>query len=151
LDGSPDVYADDDWAVDQEQVYTVVATKRTDLDTVQSFLIDNLGREIVVKDWKGVSWIVIVTNPGEVYTEDNEGYWTLVFQTTGDSVDGELVYDRLGLLEDLSRAGSIWTRQGTHDLGFTDRANRYYEETVVDDPLLSASLSDEATFTVETP
>ena len=66
-------------------------------------------------------------------------------------MDGELVYDRLGLLEDLSRSGSIWTRDAADTMTLENRANREYELDVVDDPLLSATLTDDATFVVETP
>ena len=147
LDGSPDIFTDDDWVEDQSQIYTIVATKRADLETLQTFLIDNLGREVVLKDWKGVSWIVIITNPGEIYTEDSEGYWTIVFETTGEAVDGELYYDRLGLAEDLSRAGSIWTRSGSDDLGLESRANRHYDEELSDVSIVSDGVSE----VVETP
>lgn len=149
LDGSPDVFTDDAWITDESQIYTIVSTKRADLESVQQFLLDNLGREIVVKDWKGVSWVVIITNPGEIYTEDAEGFWTLVFETSGESVDGELVFDRLGLDDTLSRSGSIWLRGTSDDLNLVSRAPRHFDEDVVDDPLLSATLGDAATYTVE--
>lgn len=119
FDGTPDIYVESDWAVQDSQLYTLTATKRADLDSVQTFLLDNLGRDILLKDWRGVTWRVIVTNVGDPFTEDGEGYWTLEFEVEGNETDGEVALQMLGVDQEISRAGSIWTRTATNDLGVT--------------------------------
>jgi hypothetical protein len=146
LDGTPDVYSDDNWVTEQTQIYTIVALKRADLDTLFTFLLDNLGREVLVKDWKGVTWIVIITNPGEVYTEDGEGRWTIEFEVVGESVDGEYLVEHMGLDSDLSRAGSIYTRQTASTDGLTTRVLR--EPFPID---AGMALSGAASFTIVGP
>ena len=127
FDGTADVFTDDAWVTEQTQVYTITGVKRETLDTLFQFLLDNLGREIVLKDWKGVTWIVMITNPGEVYTEDGEGYWTLDFEVEGAAIEGEYVIDPVSLVQDPSRAGSLWVRSGDSTAAFTDRANRHFD------------------------
>lgn len=119
LDGSVDIFRDPTWVTEQVQIYTIVATKRADLDLLLTFLTDNLGYDVLIKDWKGVTWDVIITNPGEVYTEDGEAYWTVDFEVTGVPTNGEWTAHNLSLSEVLSRSGSIWTRIATDDLGLT--------------------------------
>lgn len=147
FDGSADVFVDDSWAVEETQIYTIIATKRDDLETLFTFLSGNLGREVLIKDWRGVTWIVIITNPGEVYTEDSEGYWTIDFEVTGVAVDGEYVLQPLGVTQAVSRAGSIYGRSASNALALTDVANRYYEIELSD----STGLDDDASFSVESP
>jgi len=148
-DNTLDLYADDSWVTEQRQLYTIVATKRDDLDTLWAFLQDNLGREVLIKDWKGQSWIVVVLNPGEVYTEDQEGYWTLDFEVEGERWPGEYVVDFLELTDELSRAGSIYTRQTSDGITFSrgEIANRELTFDLVDDSWVSDSISE----TVQTP
>ena len=123
-DGSADVYSDPSWVTEQTQIYTIVAVKREKLDSIFTFMQDNLGREILIKDWKGVSWIVIITNPGEVYTEDSEGYWTIDFEVVGEAINGELALQFLGITDDVSRAGSEWLRSGNNTDVVTDTSNQ---------------------------
>lgn len=132
FDGSPDIYSDDDWAVEQSQIYTVVANKREKLQPLYDFLQDNLGREIIIKDWKGTTWIVIITNPGDLYTEDGEDYWTLNFDVEGEAVDGEWFFNRLELVQTPSRAGSIYNRAAVSDLAASSVVGRNYEFGEVD-------------------
>jgi len=122
FDGSSDIFSGVGDAVEESQLYTITAVKRTDLDFLMDFLSNELGREILLKDWRGVSWRVVVTNPGEVYTEDNEGYWTLNFDVEGVALDGEYAIQQLGLSQELGRNGSIWTRQGVETF-VTDTVN----------------------------
>ena len=144
FDGTADVFVDDSWVTEQTQLYTIVALKRTKLDELFTFLQDNLGREVLIKDWKGVSWIVVITNPGDLYTEDGEGYWTANFEVVGEAVDGEYIVQHLGLTEDLSRAGSIWLRSGSSTDIVSDQANREIELA----PSSALTLGNVATFTI---
>jgi hypothetical protein len=104
-----------------------VGQKRADLESLYTFLQDNLGREIIIKDWKGVTWVVVVTNPGDLYTEDSEGYWTLNFEVEGSAFDGEWFFSFLNLDETLSRAGSIYNRSASHGTVVTDNVGRHYD------------------------
>lgn len=144
FDGSTDIYVGEGSAVEESQVYTIVGTKRSDLELVYNFLGDNLGREIIIKDWKGVTWVVIVTNPGTLYTEDGEGYWTLEFEVEGSAFDGEWFISYLQLDQVNSRAGSIYNRGATHGEVVTDSVGRNYDE-----PLSSADVvSQDVSYTV---
>lgn len=145
FDGTIDLFADPNWAVEQSQVYTIVANKREIIDTLWDFLQDNLGREVLIKDWRGQNWRVIITNPGEVYTEDGEGYWTIDFDVVGVRVDGEFGFDFIELTDELSRAGSIWTRSGTDTVVLSERVNQTYDLGVEDD---ASTMDDTATFTI---
>ena len=149
FDGTVDIFSDPSWVTEETQIYTLTGLKREKLDTLFQFLLDNLGREILLRDWKGVTWIVIITNPGEVYTEDREGYWTVDFQVEGQAIMGEYVLDNPSLSDPISRSGSEWLRPGIADLSVSDqlRLNRGYPVG----PLTALSLSDSSTFTIETP
>lgn len=150
FDGSPDVFSDDSWAEEKSQIYTIVANKREKLEPLHTFLQDNIGREIILKDWKGVTWIVIVTNPGDLYTEDGEDYWTLNFDVEGYAFDGEWFFTRLGLVEDLSRAGSIYNRSASHGSVVDQQAGRAYD--VDGDPTVEPHeniIGQEVSFTIE--
>lgn len=146
FDGTPDIYSDDSWITEQTQIYTIIALKRDDLDTLFTFLLDNLGREVLVKDWKGVTWIVIITNPGEVYTEDGEGRWTIEFEVVGEPIDGEFVVNQMRLDDDLSRAGSIYTRLAESADGLTQHS--FPQPLPIDSGM---GMVGAASFTVETP
>lgn len=150
FDGSPDVYSDEDWAVEQSQIYTIVANKREKLEPLHTFLQDNLGREVIIKDWKGVTWVVIVTNPGDLYAEDGEDYWTLNFDVQGEAFDGEWFIDRLSLAQEASRAGSIYNRSATHGSVVDQNVGRAFD--VDGDPTnLSETniISQEVSYTIE--
>jgi len=144
FDGTADVFAADDWVTEETQIYTIIATKKADVEQVFQFLQDNLGREVLIKDWKGVSWIVIITNPGELYTEDGEGIWTIDFEVVGESVEGEYVVQRLDLTMDPSRAGSIYGRLGLNTDILSSRA--FPQPLPLSTPL---GITNTATFTIE--
>lgn len=146
FDGTPDIYSESEWAVEDSQLYTLTATKRADLESVQTFLLDNLGREILLKDWRGITWQVIVTNVGDPFTEDGEGYWTLEFEADGNMTDGEVALQMLDVDHEISRAGSIWTRTATNDLGVTQATvvNFAYPRGEAD----ALGISDAATRTI---
>lgn len=150
FDGSPDIFSDSNWAVEQSQIYTIVANKREKLEPVHTFLQDNLGREIIIKDWKGVTWVVIVTNPGDLYAEDGEDYWTLNFDVEGEAFDGEWFIDRLNLEQTPSRAGSIYNRSASHGSVVEQNLGRAYD--VDGDPTditESNIVSQEVSYTIE--
>lgn len=145
FDGSLDLFADPSWITEERQLYTIVSTKRADLDTLFTFLSDNLGLEIILKDWRGVTWVVVVTNPGEVYTEDGDGRWTLDFEVAGTAIDGEWAFQPLPITDDASRAGSVYRRAGSDTVSLLDSVGRNYDEAV---PTDDVGLSDIATFTI---
>ena len=146
FDGTADIYTDDGWVTEDSQIYTLTALKRSQVDEIQTFLLDNLGRQVVIKDWRGVSWISIITNTGDVFTEDREGYWTIGFEVVGDAVDGEYVID-IPSVSDLSeRDGSIYTRSATEDSVVTDRIFR--NDWLAEDTM---TLTDSASNIVGTP
>lgn len=146
-DGTREVFADDSWVTEQIQIYTIIATKRETLDALFDFLLENLGLEIMIKDWKGTTWRSIVVNPGEIYTEDAEGYWTIDFEVMGEALAGEYVFDVLSLDEELSRAGSIWTRLASDSLDLVERVNLEYPVALED----AMVMSSESTYLIETP
>ena len=145
FDNSLDLYADPNWVTTRTQLYTIVANKREEMDALWQFLQDNLGMEVLLKDWKGVTWNVIITDPGQLYAEDREGYWTVDFAVVGEALDGEFIPVELNLDHECSRAGSIWTRSVEDTVVLSDSAGRNYDIEVTD----NTSLTSTATFTVE--
>ena len=148
FDGTLDVFTDENSVTEQRQLYTIVAIKREKLLALHDFMVNNLGLEVWLKDWKGVTWNVVILNPGEVYTEDGEGYWTVDFEVVGVPYDGEPVFTSLGVEDEASRAGSIYLRSGTGVLALEGRANRYYD---IDQTTDATGLAGAASFTIETP
>lgn len=150
FDGSPDVFSADEWATEETQIYTIIANKREKLEPLQAFLQNNLGREVILKDWKGTTWVVIITNPGDLYTEDGEDFWTLNFEVEGSAFDGEWFISPLEMDQDVSRAGSIYNRVGTSSLGLSQNTGRAYDvdgdETELSSPI---GLSQEVSYTIE--
>jgi hypothetical protein len=93
-----------------------------------------------------VTWNVVITDPGQLYAEDQEGYWTVDFEVVGEALDGEFVPQELALTHEVSRAGSIWTRSVEDTVVLTDSVGRNYD---MDDVGHDTYLNDTATFTVE--
>jgi hypothetical protein len=92
-----------------------------------------------------VTWNVVITDPGQLYAEDQEGYWTVDFEVVGEALDGEFVPQELGLDQVVSRAGSIWTRSVQDTVVLAGSAGRNYDLETTHGSLVS----DAATFTVE--
>lgn len=143
-DNTLDLYSDPAWSTEETQLYTVVALKRSILDDLFSFLQSNLGKPVILKDWKGISWDVVISNPGELYSEDRDGYWVLDFEVVGLPTNGEYTASKLVLDGTISRAGSIYIRTLESEMGLTDLANRYYDLG----PSSSLSFTSEATAVV---
>lgn len=105
FDGTVDVYVDDGWATELDQLYTITATKESDLNDLTTFLLAHLGEEVIIKDWEGVSWNSIVLNVNEALVEDSEGYWTIELTVRSERVDGEYVPHNVDL--SLSATGTV--------------------------------------------
>lgn len=97
LGGSLDIYADESWDQSTTLLFSVVAIKAALLETLQQFLEDTVGEEIVLHDWEGVNWRGVVTTPSESAVEDGEGYWTLAFEFVGVREPGEVPHTTLNL------------------------------------------------------
>jgi len=147
FDGTTDSYTDPQWATEDTQIYTIVALKRDKLEALHTFLSANLGREVLLRDWKGVTWTVIITNPGEVYTEDGEGRWTVDFEVEGVAIEGEFVLDRPQITGEVSRSGSIWVRAAQSGLSISERVNL----TLTLEPSTTITVDETATFTIVAP
>lgn len=93
------VFRDTNWNVVQTLLFTIVALKRTTLDSLQTFLLNTLGEEIFLVDWLGEEWIGVVTKPDETFTEDREGFWTFAFEFEGSKQEGSSAYQYLGLTQ----------------------------------------------------
>lgn len=91
------VYRDPNWNVVQTLLFTIVALKRSTLDSLQTFFLNTLGQEIALVDWLGEEWSGVVTRPDETVTEDRDGYWTFAFEFEGTKVDSDGVYQNLNL------------------------------------------------------
>lgn len=123
FDGTLDLYVDDAWSTEERQIYTIVSLKRATLETLWTFLDNHLGRQVYIKDWKGTTWLGIITNPGEVYTEDAEGYWTIDFEVQAVPQEGEAAGSELDLSQSVSGQW-IYTRAVTDELGLEQTPHR---------------------------
>lgn len=84
------VYRDPNWPKIYTLLYTIVGKKQSELERYEEFIRGSLGQMIHVEDWLGDSWLGIITNPDELKTEDNEGFWTLTFQVDCQRLPGEV-------------------------------------------------------------
>ena len=91
------VYRDSSWNTVQTLQFTITATKRSTLSSLQTFFLNTLGQEIILVDWLGEEWSGVVTNPDETYTEDRDGYWTIPFTFEGSKLTGSSTQHNLGL------------------------------------------------------
>lgn len=100
--GEIDIYSDPTWAETEKMLFTIVAVKAAHLEEMQAFMLRNLGLEVMLQDWEGVIHQGLILTPGEIATEDGEGYWTLSFEFEGVTLDGTYIYEDLGWLDSAS-------------------------------------------------
>lgn len=91
------VFRDDNWNTVQTLLFTIVAMKRSTLDSLQTFFLNTLGEEIILVDWLGEEWSGVVTRPNETITEDRDGYWTFPFEFEGTKLEGSSNNQNLGI------------------------------------------------------
>jgi hypothetical protein len=57
---------------------------KTEVDDVQQFMFDHIGKEIGIIDWEGTQWVGIITTPSERAVQDGPGcQWTITFEFEG--------------------------------------------------------------------
>jgi len=93
--GELNVFSDPEWGKVNTLLFTITAlTDGGDcpdiIEQLIQFFLDNLGHEIFLHDWTGISWKGVVTTPDEIAVEDSDGYWTISFEFEGIPQSGSV-------------------------------------------------------------
>ena len=137
--GELNVYSDPAWPKVKNLLFTIVAIsdgkgncpdKLTDL---MDFLQTNLGLEVLIHDWEGISWRGVITTPNEVATEDRDGWWTFSFEFSGEDLDGSQGDQNLAI-SDTVFLNADWGRTASHAMTL--------EQTIVVSGILQHNITD---------
>jgi len=141
--GELSVYQDPNWPSIDTLLFTIVALSDgkgncpDKINDLLDFFQTNLGIEIMLHDWEGISWRGIITTPNEVAVEDRDGWWTMTFEFEGIQLDGSQGDQEL-TISDSVLLNADWGRSLSHDIGLTDE--------IVVSGILAHSLTDTITF-----
>lgn len=122
--GELNVYADPNWAEVNTLLFTITALPDGHgncpdvLNQFLDFVHDNLGHEIFLHDWTGVSWRGVITRPDEAATEDADGYWTVTFEFEGIAEEGSVPNSVMNIQQQLT-FNADWNRPLAQTLGLT--------------------------------
>jgi len=83
------IYSDPDWPKVRTMIVTIVGLLESDVDNLQTFMLNTLGQEIGITDWEGRLWKGFITNPNEVAVQDGKKQWTVTFEFEGEMLDVE--------------------------------------------------------------
>lgn len=123
--GELSIYQDSNWPSVDTLLFTIVALSDgkgdcpDKINDLLDFFQTNLGIEIMLHDWEGISWRGIITTPNEVAVEDRDGWWTMTFEFEGIQLDGSQGDQRVTFSDSLL-VNAIWGRSLSDDLGLTD-------------------------------
>ncbi len=120
------VFSDSAWPSVETLIFTIVALADgkyancpDKINSLLTFFQTNLGKEIMLHDWQGLSWRGIITTPNEVATEDRDGWWTMTFEFEGIQLDGSQGDQELAITQTLGM-NADWNRSLSSTLGITD-------------------------------
>lgn len=162
--GELNVYSDPNWAEVNTLLFTITALPDGHgncpdvLNQFLNFVHDNLGYEIYLHDWTGVSWRGVITRPDEAATEDADGYWTVTFEFEGVAEEGSVPNSVMAITQQLS-FNADWNRPLAQtmeltqeviaggsirvsleqDLGLTDSVSGTQQKTLMFDNLAGGS------------
>lgn len=120
--GELNVYGDPTWAEVNTLLFTVTALPDghgncpDTLNALLTFMHSNLGKEIFLHDWTGVSWRGVITVPDEAATEDEDGYWTVTFEFEGIQEEGSVPNSVMSIQQQLT-FNADWNRPLADTLG----------------------------------
>lgn len=165
--GELNVFSDPVWPKVETLLFTIVAItdgKGNCPDTLLdlfSFIQNNLGLEILLHDWEGISWRGVVITPNEVATEDRDGYWTFSFEFEGSPLDGSqgdqnlTITQAIGLNADWNRSFSntmslsqnvvvsgILQESLSNNMSLVSTANVQLDSTILSDNFSGGSGTD---------
>lgn len=142
--GELNVYGDPTWAKVNTLLFTITALPDghgncpDTLNEFLDFIHENLGYEIYLHDWTGVSWRGVITTPDEAATEDEDGYWTVTFEFEGTPAAGSVPNSVMNMSQSLSM-NADWNRPLSQTISFV--------QTAVAGGSIRISLSDTISFT----
>ena len=119
--GELNFFSDPSWPKISTLLFTIVAI--TDgkgscpdkLTELMAFLQTNLGLEVLLHDWEGISWRGVITTPNEVAVEDRDGYWTFSFEFEGQALEGSQGDQELDIQDTVVINGD-WARGASNAL-----------------------------------
>jgi hypothetical protein len=85
------VFADPTWPQVHTLVLSFTGLKKTEVDALQDFLKNHLGKEVGLIDWEGRQWVGIITTPSDSAVQDSGGScgrsWTASLEFEGVLLD----------------------------------------------------------------
>jgi len=105
--GELNIYSDPAWPKINTLLVTLTALKQDKVEELQDFMLDTLGQQIKLHDWKGRCWIGVITTPGDVATEDDRNAWTVSFEFEGEPYAGQAIDDRLAFEQSVLPIGPV--------------------------------------------
>ncbi|MFA5345391.1 MAG: hypothetical protein WC315_03875, partial [Candidatus Omnitrophota bacterium] len=80
------VYADPIWPKVTTIACTFVGLTKTEMLTLQEFVLSHIGEEIKVVDWEGRGWRGVVIKPNDPATCDGKDRWSIGFEFEGSRI-----------------------------------------------------------------
>ncbi|KPK53356.1 MAG: hypothetical protein AMS22_07530 [Thiotrichales bacterium SG8_50] len=82
------IFADPTWPKIQTLILSFSGLTKTEVDDMQQFMVDHIGKEVGIIDWEGTQWVGIITTPNDRAAQDGRGCrWTLTFEFEGTIVE----------------------------------------------------------------
>jgi|WetSurMetagenome_2_1015567.scaffolds.fasta_scaffold01440_2 hypothetical protein len=81
------VFADPTWPKVNTISCTFTGLTKTEINTLQGFILNHIGEEIRVIDWEGRGWIGVVIKPNDPATCDGKNKWSIGFEFEGILLD----------------------------------------------------------------
>ncbi len=80
------VFADPTWPKVNTLVLTFSGLSKAEVDSLQTFMVAHLGKEVGLIDWEGHQWVGVITSPTERAVQDGRGCagrWTIGLEFEG--------------------------------------------------------------------
>ncbi len=81
------VFADPIWPKVTTIACTFVGLSKTEMLTLQEFVLSHIGEEIKVIDWEGRGWHGVVVKPNDPATCDGKDRWSIGFEFEGSRIE----------------------------------------------------------------
>jgi hypothetical protein len=81
------VFADSNWAKVNTIACTFTGLTKTEINTLQEFILTHIGEEIQVIDWEGRGWYGVVIKPNDPATCDGRDKWSIGFEFEGIPIE----------------------------------------------------------------
>jgi hypothetical protein len=108
--GELNIFADPIWPKVHTLKVTFIGLLTTEAESLQDFIINHLGENILLTDWEGREWIGVIVSPDEPIVQDGENRWSAYFTFEGELLDSCTPDSDLGISDSNSFRGD-WHRK----------------------------------------